>query len=317
MAWIESHQELGRHPKTRRLARLLNVSLPCVVGHLHFFWWWALDYACGGDVTRFETGDLADGALWEGDPGVFVEALIGAGFLDQAENGDLRVHDWDEYAGRLLDQRKANAEKQKRWRERHKTDTSPSDNRNVTVTLPIRNGATVPNQTEPHQREDTHVSAAVVEPPSPQPPSERPEPLRDGAGAPVASASTTPSDLSPQSRNDPPRQKGEKELDYWLRLVKEAPARERVAMLVRMAHEKIDIPAETASYARIGALAKKHTASLLAKHIMSAAAQHIDGDPLDYLTALCNKTTNTYARAAPFPGHPPNETNYSAIPRLA
>ena len=45
MAWIESHQELWRHPKTKKLARLLGVSVPTVVGHLHGIWYWALDFS--------------------------------------------------------------------------------------------------------------------------------------------------------------------------------------------------------------------------------------------------------------------------------
>ena len=39
MAWIESHQEIWRHPKTKKLARLLSVSVPTAVGHLHGIWY--------------------------------------------------------------------------------------------------------------------------------------------------------------------------------------------------------------------------------------------------------------------------------------
>lgn len=57
MAWIESHQEIWRHPKTKKLARLLGVSVPTAVGHLHGIWYWALDFAqdadfIGGNVHR-------------------------------------------------------------------------------------------------------------------------------------------------------------------------------------------------------------------------------------------------------------------------
>ncbi|MDR1572389.1 MAG: HNH endonuclease [Clostridiales Family XIII bacterium] len=108
MAWIESHQELGRHPKTKRLARALQTSLPTAVGHLTFFWWWALDYAQNGDLNGFDEADMADAAGWEGEPGVFVNALIAAKFLDQDERGT-RIHDWHDYAGRLIGQRRAQA----------------------------------------------------------------------------------------------------------------------------------------------------------------------------------------------------------------
>ena len=84
----------------------------------------------------------------------------------------------------------------------------------------------------------------------------------------------------------PPRQAWEKsDLDYYQRLLRERE-KERVALLTRLAHERIGVPLETASYARIGSLAKQCGAALVVKHILLAAANHIDGDPLDYLTRL-------------------------------
>ncbi len=53
MAWIESHQALGQHPKTIRLAAILGrAQMPTVVGHLHYLWWWAFDYARDGRIGR-------------------------------------------------------------------------------------------------------------------------------------------------------------------------------------------------------------------------------------------------------------------------
>jgi hypothetical protein len=48
MPWIESHTNLARHPKTRRLCRLLDVSVPAAIGHLHLFWHWVLEFAPSG-----------------------------------------------------------------------------------------------------------------------------------------------------------------------------------------------------------------------------------------------------------------------------
>ncbi|HLV99094.1 MAG TPA: hypothetical protein VKT82_10505 [Ktedonobacterales bacterium] len=77
----------------------------------------------------------------------------------------------------------------------------------------------------------------------------------------------------------------------------------RVALLARLAHERIGVSLERASYARIGALAKQWGAALLVAHILLAAANHIDGDPLDYLTRLARgqqrKETTHAERAAP------------------
>ena len=109
MAWLRSHQELARHPKVKRLSRQLNISLPQAIGHLHLLWWWCMDYAQDGDLTEYSPEDIADACAWEGDAEGFVRALVDAGFVDN-EHG-LHVHDWEENAGRLIEQRKRNRER--------------------------------------------------------------------------------------------------------------------------------------------------------------------------------------------------------------
>jgi len=101
MAWIESHSTLARHPKTLRLARRLGVSVPTAIGHLHLLWWWALEFAESGDLSVYEPDDIADACEWKGDGRQFWEALIEVRFLDACG----AIHDWYEYAGRLLEQR--------------------------------------------------------------------------------------------------------------------------------------------------------------------------------------------------------------------
>lgn len=120
MAYIESHQELGSHPKTRKLARLLGISRVTAVGHLQFLWWWATDYAGDGCLARFDPLDIAVGAEWDGDPEAFLAALIDAGFVDP----DRAIHDWDLYGGKLAERRTRNAERMRaaRAREAHDTD---------------------------------------------------------------------------------------------------------------------------------------------------------------------------------------------------
>lgn len=112
MAWIESHQELAQHPKTRRLKRALGVSLPTALGHLHLFWWWAMDYAAEGDLSAYSDTDIADAVYWEGDAAVFLDALRIAGFI----NDDRTIHDWQTYVGRLLAKRRTDAERKRRER---------------------------------------------------------------------------------------------------------------------------------------------------------------------------------------------------------
>lgn len=147
MAWIESHEELGQHPKTKRLARRLSVSLPAAVGHLHFLWWWSLKYAQDGDLSPYENEEIADAAMWVGDPDTFVEAVAFAGFLDGKQ-----LHDWNDYAGRLIEQRVKNKERMRKSRSQHKQERAE----HVQHTFDARTGATVPNLTVPNQTEQNN-----------------------------------------------------------------------------------------------------------------------------------------------------------------
>jgi hypothetical protein len=102
MAWIKSPQELRNSPKVKRLARMLNESIPEVIGHLHLLWWWALDYAPSGDLSEYSEIELAEACKWSGNPFVFVDALVYQNFICQ----DLRakktyITDWQKYGGKL------------------------------------------------------------------------------------------------------------------------------------------------------------------------------------------------------------------------
>jgi hypothetical protein len=175
MAWIESHQELARHPKTRRLARLLDISVPTALGHLHLLWYWALDFAQDGDLGDYEPADVADAMLWEGDAGELWNALVACGFIDhgQDDSGDdiYAIHDWHEYAGRLIEKRQANAERMRQARAKPVPDTKAPRAAHVQRTLHARAGATVPNRTvpnltgpEPETGDDARTAAAVAPP---------------------------------------------------------------------------------------------------------------------------------------------------------
>lgn len=107
MSWIESHQSLARHRKTVRAGALLNVDRHKLIGHLHCLWWWALDNVpADGGLGDLSDQEIAFGAEWEGDAATFATALHRAGFIDVTPEGRF-LHDWWEYAGKLLDQREA------------------------------------------------------------------------------------------------------------------------------------------------------------------------------------------------------------------
>ena len=125
MAWIEAHQDLPQHPKTKRLARMLNISVREAVGSLYMLWWWAMEYAEDGNLSEYEASDIADAVQWEGDPEKFLTSLIEcgpgskSGFIDKTEKG-LFLHDWEEYGGHYLEMREKNRERIKKMRSEKK-----------------------------------------------------------------------------------------------------------------------------------------------------------------------------------------------------
>jgi hypothetical protein len=142
MAWIESHQALQRHPKTLKLAAILGESRRGAIGMMHCLWWWAIDYAPSGDLGKISDAELVGACDWGGETGVLRAALRNSGFLDP----DDHLHDWDEYAGRLLSSRRRDA---KRKRDVRRT----SGGRPTTVHRTDRHTVqTQPNPTDPTQQ---------------------------------------------------------------------------------------------------------------------------------------------------------------------
>jgi len=127
MAWIELHQALPTHKKTRRLIRALDLAVPQdtpqTVGHLCMFWLWCVDNAKDGRLKGVNAQDISDVAGWTGDPDKFFSAMLQAEFIDRYEDS-YRVHDWDDYVGNVISfkqkERERNREKQRRYRERVK-----------------------------------------------------------------------------------------------------------------------------------------------------------------------------------------------------
>lgn len=170
MAWIESNQEVGRHPKTKKLARLLGISAVTAVGHLHFLWWWALDFAQEGLLDKYDEFDIAEACMWEGDEKLFVDSLVQAGFIDQKESA-LCIHDWYEYAGILIERRKSDAERKRLDRDKKKKASNkitkkktsngcPADVQGKSADVLRNRTLTVPNPTVPYL---TKIDNVVVD----------------------------------------------------------------------------------------------------------------------------------------------------------
>jgi len=157
VAWIESHQELARHPKTLRLAVELKCSVPCAIGYLHLVWWWALDYAPDGLVVAANKALVAQACMWTRKPEMFWAALEVAGFVEPAELPDVvRIHDWSDYSGKLKAQRSLRKESNRRAQARRRQQKVSAD---------------VSSMSAPNQQPTVHNSTVQDSSPPVTPPS--------------------------------------------------------------------------------------------------------------------------------------------------
>jgi len=123
MAWIEVHQSLPTHRKTKKFARELGLKAQAgtaqAIGHLTMLWLWSVDNAIDGDLSGVDPQDIADAAGWIKAPRILIGALFDSGFLDEG----MVIHDWDDYAGKLAtsmeSKKTGNRERQRRFREKN------------------------------------------------------------------------------------------------------------------------------------------------------------------------------------------------------
>jgi hypothetical protein len=151
MAWIESHQTLSHHPKTLRLAGALKCGVPAAIGYVHLLWYWGLDYARDGDIDGSMRDQVAAACYWRGKPEQFWMGLLQSGFVE-ATDGGVRIHDWMDYAGRLLDRRAQHAARSKRARDAQRDETGRAPGA-ATNSARVTN-RTVPNQPDPPNPHD-------------------------------------------------------------------------------------------------------------------------------------------------------------------
>ena len=146
-AWIEVHQSLPTHRKTLAAADALGIEPVRLVGHLCCLWMWTLDNSTpeGMLSTSVTPRTIARAALWAKDCDDFVEALVGAGFLERSAAG-MAVHDWPEYAGRLMERRQRDAD---RKRVARTSDGRTPDIRETSAGRPTSRARAIPDPTGP------------------------------------------------------------------------------------------------------------------------------------------------------------------------
>lgn len=174
MAWIEAHQGLANHIKTIKLRKLLKIKKIEAVGILFMFWWWSLDNAPDGDISSLDDSDISEIVEYKSKSGVSVlAALIESGFVDENKH----IHDWHEYAGKLIDKRKTDAERKKASYELSKakaktSECSPTDIHRISRGVPSDIAgnstvqySTVQNSTEEERKEGTDIASSDAKPP--------------------------------------------------------------------------------------------------------------------------------------------------------
>lgn len=123
MSYVPIYQSVLTHRKTLKLARLLDLDKFSVVGRLIALWTWSMDNAgADGSLADIEPDILADVMSYAGKPSELVEALLTAGFLELDEDSHWRIHDWEQYGGKLIERKDANAARMRAARSRSKPE---------------------------------------------------------------------------------------------------------------------------------------------------------------------------------------------------
>jgi hypothetical protein len=156
--YIESHQSLRNHPKVKKAARLAGINEFEMIGRLHCLWWWAIDYAPDGDVTKYSKEDIEAAVDWNGDPGKLYDALIECGFnghcgLLEDVDGLIVIHDWQMYGGKIIGRRETDAERKRNIR--RTSAGHPQDGEQTAHVDKIRQDKIIEDKT----REDNNTSA--------------------------------------------------------------------------------------------------------------------------------------------------------------
>ena len=157
MAWIQVHQTLKDHRKVYAAADALDIEPAHALVLIVSFWLWALDNAPSGSLDGISNRMIARAAQWNGNADEFVEALKSAELLDETSDGELELHDWQEYAGNLIEKREA--EKQRSRKRRAAAKEQPAD----TIVLPSSWQQTTTGQTTDRPQSDHQKTAGRVE----------------------------------------------------------------------------------------------------------------------------------------------------------
>jgi len=117
VTWIKLHSNVFTHKKTYVLADMLNLKVIYAAAHVIKLWTWAVDNAKDGDLSEIPNRMIAKAAEWTKNADLFVNSCIEAGWLDQDESGNIKIHDWEDYTDTLIKRRERDAERKRKERQ--------------------------------------------------------------------------------------------------------------------------------------------------------------------------------------------------------
>lgn len=86
------------HRKTRRLAIILGIEVPCALGLREALWHVTAEQARTGNIGRMSDQAIADEMFYTGDAETLIEALIKAEVIDRDGTHRLITHGWSEHS---------------------------------------------------------------------------------------------------------------------------------------------------------------------------------------------------------------------------
>jgi len=206
---------LPRHPKFLRLCRATSMSEPEALGTLGFLWMLAAEVAEDGKLGDFDPGDLERLLRWDGEAGDLVAALVRCGWLDQHEDGSLRVHDWHHATGKGLHERALARARKRRQRAAQKDSVASERDSHADVTPSCH--AAVPRKSR-HKQDGDGDGDGDGEDPNSKPPAEKPSAHAPGSAPEEPKAKPRKRRAGPEAFNallEHPYKGHERALDFF------------------------------------------------------------------------------------------------------
>lgn len=198
LPWIKVYADLPEHPKSLDLADFLNE--PLAFAYIVRLWCWCSRFAQDGRVPR---NRVEHAAKWSGKKGMFLQAAIASGFLEEPPDDPDHVvaHDWTVAQRAHLDKMERDRERQSQ--KRRETIAGESRDGRATVAESSHDGRALDRDREREEDRETEsmrasardgLAAANAPPPVPDSDAEVYQRWRE-LWSPRAAATPTPKRL--------------------------------------------------------------------------------------------------------------------------